>query len=172
MISSTADVASLQTAAQTLGLPVLFGVFVLKGALIGKIFPTSVFLPGYVIASGATIVDAAAVVVLVTIAHIIGQLLLYVGIRRYGESFIAKIPHLEVDRESSSYRRLDDWFERYGGTAIFATNVVPWSRGLIAVPAAMSSYPTARYSVTISIATVLYHSLYVGAAIVGLAIVT
>jgi membrane protein DedA with SNARE-associated domain len=172
MISSTAHVSSLQTAVQTLGLPILFGVFVLKGALVGKIFPTSVFLPGYVIASGVTVVDAAAVVVLVTIAHIIGQLFLYVGIRRYGESFVARVPSLEIDRESSGYRRLDDWFDRYGGAAIFATNVVPWSRGLIAVPAAMSSYPLARYSIHISVATVLYHSLYVGAAIAGLAIVT
>ncbi len=35
----------------TFDLPALFVLFILKGAIIGKPFPTSVFLPGYIAVS-------------------------------------------------------------------------------------------------------------------------
>ena len=163
-------VESLQATIQALGLPVLFGVFVLKGALVGKVFPTSVFLPGYVVASGVTLAGAVVVVVLVTIAHIIGQLAVYAGIERHGHAFLGSIPYADFDADSERYRRLDRWFERHGAVAIVGTNVVPWSRGVIAIPAALSSYPMTRYACHVSAATLVYHSLYVGAAVAGLAI--
>lgn len=170
MIGPTAGhVELLQAAIRTLGLPALFGVFVLKGALVGKVFPTSVFLPGYVVGGGLTTREAAFVVVLVTIAHVAGQLALYLGIRRYGWAVLAGLPYVEIDQESAQYRRLDGWIERYGGVAIFATNVVPVSRGVIAVPAALSSYSTCRYVLYVSTATLLYHGVYVGVAIAGVA---
>ncbi|WP_255170995.1 DedA family protein [Natrononativus amylolyticus] len=167
----TALVDVMQTALQTVGLPALFAVFVLKGALIGKIFPTSVFLPGYVIATRVSLSEAVTIVLLVTVAHILGQLVIYLGVRRYDRSFLERLPYVEVDEQSDRYRRLDQWFDRYGGAAVFATNVVPWSRGLIAIPAAVSSYSTARYTLHVSTATLLYHAVYVGAAIAGVALV-
>jgi membrane protein DedA with SNARE-associated domain len=143
MICATTCLGSLQSAVQTVGLPVLLGVFVLKGALVGKVFPTSIVLPGYVVASGATVADAVGIVLLVTLVHIVGQLFVYVGVKRWGLAFFAAVPRLELD-DSTAGTRLDAWFSRYGGPAVFATNVVPWSRGLIAIPAAMSSYSTGR----------------------------
>ncbi|AGB38604.1 DedA family protein [Natronococcus occultus] len=173
MIGTTAaSVEALQAAIRTFGLPVLFGVFVLKGALVGKVFPTSVFLPGYVVGSGLTGRGAALVVVVVTVAHVLGQLALYLGVRRYGWAVLEGLPYVELDPQSERYRRLDRWFERYGGVAIFTTNIVPVSRGVIAVPAALSSYSTARYTLHTSIATVLYHGVYVGAAVAGVALLT
>jgi membrane protein DedA with SNARE-associated domain len=170
MICATTCLGSLQSAVQTVGLPVLFGVFVLKGALVGKVFPTSIVLPGYVVASGATAADAAVIVIVVTFARIVGQLFLYAGVKRWGVSFLTAVPRLELDEHSNARTRLEDWFSRYGGAAIFATNVLPWSRGVIAIPAAMSSYSTMRYVTYTSVATVVYHSVYVGAAITGVAI--
>ncbi|WP_394740358.1 DedA family protein [Natronococcus roseus] len=173
MIGSTAtSVDVLQAAIRAFGLPVLFGVFVLKGALVGKVFPTSVFLPGYVVGGGFTGREAALVVVVVTIAHVLGQLALYLAVSRYGWSVLEELPYVELDPQSVRYRRLDRWFERHGGIAIFTTNVVPVSRGIIAVPAALSSYPAGRYAFHMSIATVLYHSVYVGAAVAGVAVLT
>lgn len=169
---SAGHVDLLQAAIRTLGLPVLFGVFVLKGALVGKVFPTSVFLPGYVVGGGLTGREAALVVVVVTVAHVSGQLALYLGISRYGWSALEDLPYVDLERESAQYRRLDGWFERYGGTAIFVTNVVPVSRGVIAVPAALSSYSTCRYTLHMSTATLLYHGGYVAVAIAGVAVIS
>ena len=151
------------------GLPVLFVVFVMKGALVGKIFPTSVFLSGYVVLTMPTYVGAITIVILVTVAHVIGQFVIYTGSKRYGEQIVSGVPYVDFDLSSDQFQRIDDWFDRYGGVAIFATNVVPWSRGLIAIPAGVNSYPRHRYLVHVSTSTLLYHAVYVAAPLLGLA---
>ncbi|GAB3039379.1 DedA family protein [Natronobiforma cellulositropha] len=150
---------------ETVGLPVLFAIFVLKGSLIGKVFPTSVFLPGYVLAIRATYWEAALVVLVVTVAHVLGQLVVYAGCRRYGRPFVESNSYLDLETE-----RFDRWFAQYGGVAIFATNVVPWTRGVIAIPAGVNSYPVGRYTTYISASTVLYHGAYVTLALAGIAV--
>lgn len=155
---------------EVLGLPLLFTIFVLKGTLIGKVFPTSVFLPGYVLATRATYWEAILIVVVVTVAHVFGQFVIYLGCRRHGRSFVASIPYVGVDAESERYQRFDDWFDRYGGVSIFVTNVIPWTRGLIAIPAGTGSYPVSRYTVHVTTSTFLYHGLYVAFALVGVAV--
>ena len=160
------------TAVETVGLPVLVFLFVLKGALVGKVVPTSVVLPGYVLATGATYRNALLVVALVTVAHLVGQLLIYGGSRRYGETLFEAVPYVNVDVESGQLQRLDQWFNRYGGVAVFATNVVPWSRGLIAIPAGMSSYPVGRYTLHTTTSTFICHGVYAVAPVVGLGLLS
>ncbi|ELY59044.1 DedA family protein [Natronolimnohabitans innermongolicus] len=152
-----------------LGLPALFVVFVMKGALVGKIFPTSVFLSGYVAITTPTYVGAITIIVLVTVAHVIGQFVVYTGSRRYGEQIVSSIPYVDLDPSSDRFQRVDDWFTRYGGVAVFGTNVIPWSRGLIAIPAGVSSYPRRRYLVHVGTSTLLYHTVYVAVPLLGLA---
>ena len=157
---------------EVLGLPLLFTIFVLKGSLIGKVFPTSVFLPGYVLATRATYWEAILIVVVVTVAHVLGQFVIYAGCRRYGRSFVSSIPYVDADPNSSRFQRFDDWFERYGGISIFVTNVIPWTRGLIAIPAGTGSYPIGRYTVHVTTSTFLYHGLYVALALLGVAVLS
>ncbi|EMA38543.1 DedA family protein [Halobiforma nitratireducens] len=152
------------------GLPALFVVFVLKGALVGKILPTSVVLSGYVAAVGPTYPTAAGIVVLVSVAHVIGQVAVYAGSRRYGTDVVSIVPYVDIDPESAQFRRVERWFHRYGGIAVFATNVVPWSRGLIAIPAGVSGYPSGRYVVHVGGSALVYHAVYVAVPLVGLAL--
>ena len=157
--------AEAAAAVATFGLPVLFAIFVLKGVLIGKILPTSIFLPGYVLAVGATYRHALFVVIVVTTGHIIGQVLLYLGIQRYGPPFLAWLPYPRGDGTDSS--KLDGWFDQHGGKAVFATNIIPWTRGLIAIPAALSSYSLSRYTFHATTSTLIYHGIYAVAPVVG-----
>ncbi|WP_440769846.1 DedA family protein [Natronorubrum sp. DTA28] len=169
MSSVTLSLEYALAAISVAGFPALFVVFVLKGALIGKIFPTSVFLSGYVVLTTPTHVGAATIVILVTVAHVIGQFAVYTGSRRYGEEIVSAVPYLNFDPSSDRFRRVGDWFDRYGDVAVFGTNVIPWSRGLIAIPAGVSSYPRRRYLVHVSASTLLYHSVYVALPLLGLA---
>jgi len=152
------------------GLPVLFVIFALKGALVGKLLPTSIVLPGYVLSVGADYYAAAIVLVLVTIAFLFGQYLLYAGTGRYGDAVFSVFPGMDVDSESASVKQLSEWFDRYGGVAIFVTSVIPWTRGFIAVPARLSEYPFPRYAFHTTTATLLSHSLYVFLPIAGLSL--
>ncbi len=64
------------------GFPALFAVFVLKGAFVGKPLPTSVILPGYVLAISANRIETAGIVLVSSAGYVIGQLLIYYLARR------------------------------------------------------------------------------------------
>ena len=152
------------------GLPVLFIIFALKGALVGKLFPTSIVLPGYILSVGANYHTATTVLFLVTVAYLFGQYLLYAGTGRYGYTVFSVFPGVDVDSDSESVERLSQWFDRYGGVAVFVTSVIPWTRGLIAVPARLSDYPFRRYAFHTTTATLVSHSLYIFLPLIGLSL--
>ena len=156
----TGIIDAVYAAAELVGLPVLFVVFVLKGALIGKIFPTTVFLPGYVIAVGARGLSALVIAIVTAIGYVVGQYVVFAGIRREGVSFTARLP-LTASPDPERMEQLDALFHRWGGLSIFLTNFVPWIRGLATIPAAMTSYNRTRYLAYTISSTVLYHLLYV-----------
>lgn len=147
--------------AQVLGLPVLCLIFVSKGLLVGKIFPTSLFLPGYVIVTGASLTWAGVIAVATGIAYVLGQLVIYWGCRTYGPSFVDRIPYTNIDTDDERYQQFELWFRRYGGPALFVSNFVPWVRGLLTIPAGTMHYPLGRYVFYTTSSTVLYHLLYV-----------
>ena len=160
------------TLAEIIGLPVLFVIFVSKGALVGKIFPTSVFLPGYVILTGASFSWAMVIAVVTGVGYVIGQYVVFAGTRRYGTTFITELPYSKVDPDSEQFERFDQWFSIYGGLSIFVTNFVPWIRGLVTIPAATSSYSQLRYLFHTSTSTILYHIVYVILGLAGLEIIS
>ena len=160
-----ATIETVSRWAQVVGLPLLFVIFVSKGMLIGKIFPTSVFLPGYVLAIRASVTMAMIIAVVTAIGYIIGQCVVYIGTQRYGRSFVSQLPYATVDPESPKFQQFDEWFLRYGGLSLFATNFVPWLRGLLTIPAAASSYPTHWYLFHTTASTTVYHILYVSIAL-------
>ncbi|NGM69895.1 membrane-associated protein [Natronolimnobius sp. AArcel1] len=170
MSTTTALLESVLAVVHLVGMPALFVIFVLKGALIGKVFPTSVFLSGYVAVIGPTYWGAVTIVVLVTVAHVLGQGAIFAGSRRYGKDVLSMLPYLPFDPASQTFQRVEQWFHQYGGVAVFVTNVIPWSRGLIAIPAGVSSYPSGRYLVHVGTSTLLYHAVYVAVPLVGLAL--
>lgn len=159
-------------AVQVAGLPALFVIFLLKGALIGKVLPTSVVLPGYVLAAGTTYAGALFLIFLLTVAHLLGQLAIVLGVRRKGDAFLATLPGTAVNPDDRSLEGIDRWFETHGDLAVFVTNLVPWLRGLIAVPAGTVSYPVGRFTCYVGLSTLLYHTVYVALAITGVAILT
>lgn len=171
MLPSLAAVVDYVAAlAATYGLPVLFVIFILKGALIGKVFSTAVFLAGYVIATGGSTETATTTVIVVTIGYMVGQLFIYGGTRQYGPPFLERIPRVNVDLESERAQRVTKWFHEYGGPAIFVTNFLPWFRGLLTIPAATSNYPIGRYTIYMGSSTLIYHAGYVVVALFGLSL--
>ena len=146
-----------------IGLPALFGFFVLKGALIGKPLPTTVFLPGYVLAISASGIELAWIALVSSGGYVAGQLVIYYGAKRGGVSYINSSPRFSVPQ-----KRLDQverWFETYGGIGIFVTNLAPYIRGLITIPAAVAYYPVGRLVFFVWSSTFLYHLAVVAAAV-------
>lgn len=161
VMDSLTDLALLTI--RLFGLPALLAIFLLKGALLGKVVPTSVCLPGYVLGTGAGYGDALVIAALVTVAYLVGQLVVYSGSRRHGG------PFLDGSVVGSS-EQLDRWFETYGGLAVVVTNLFPWTRGLIAIPAGMAAYPVWRYALYATSAALVAHVIYAVGPLVGIAV--
>jgi len=145
------------------GLPALFVVFLLKGAIVGKILPTSIFLPGYVLVISASRLELVAILAVTSVAYFAGQLLVYRYARLYGVQVANMIPGTQItDRE---IKRSTGIFERYGGPGIFVTNCVPFLGGLLFVPAGMTRYPIRKTIAYGYPSTLLYQTVLVVAAI-------
>lgn len=141
------------------GLPALFVLFVLKGAIVGKPFPTSVFLPGYIVAISASRQIIWLSIIVASLGYVCGQLLIY-GVAHYrGTEAIQSIPGVTLSDEQLT--RADRLFQRYSGTGIFVTNLVPYVGSFIMIPAGIASYPVLQATFYALISTLLNYIIIV-----------
>ena len=145
--------ATLLALVGSYGVVVLLAVFVLEGALVGKLIPTRTLFVAVVIAVGSDALAFLPVVAAAVVGATIGQCLLFVSIRRYG------VDPTEVDLIPVTEERLDGadrWFDRWGLPAVAVTNALPGVRGWLALPTATSSVSTPRFAVASLTGTAAY----------------
>lgn len=145
------------------GLPALFLVFLLKGAIVGKILPTSVFLPGYILAISAGPLKIVLVLATTSIAYFVDQLVIYRYSGRYGIQFAESIPGSYVTEERLT--KSTTMFDRYGGRGIFLTNCIPFLGGLLFVPAGITRYSLRKTFIYGYSSTLLYQTVIVFVAL-------
>jgi len=148
---------------QAIGLPALFVVFVLKGAIVGKPLPTSVMLPGYVFATGDTSWQIGLAIVVASVGYVAGQLAVYYVARQYGLEALQSNRWLSISDAQAD--RADQLFRRYSGVGVFVTNLVPYVGSFIFIPAGLSRYPVGRLTVYALVSTLLNYALIVLAVI-------
>lgn len=141
------------------GLPALFVLFVVKGAIIGKPFPTSVLLPGYILVVSASTWTIGLAIAAASAGYVVGQLLIYVLARQYGLELIQSVPFVSISE--AQLDRADRLFGQYSGAGVFITNLVPYVGTFIVIPAGMASYPIGRLTVYATVSTVLNYVLIV-----------
>ena len=139
--------------------PALFLLFVLKGAIIGKVFPTSLFLPGYLLAIRASPEQVVIGITTASFGYVIGQLLIYWISSNYGISAVNSLPAVSVSNVQVT--RAENLFQRYSGIGIFITNLVPFVGSFIMIPAGMTSYPIVQTILYALSSTVLNYVLVV-----------
>lgn len=142
-----------------IGISALFVIFVLKGAFIGKFLPTTIFLPGYILAVNASTYHTIGIITLTSIAYVIGQLLIYIELRKHGVDILRKIPHVTLP--DHRLETVNEYFTAYGGTTLFITNLIPGLRGLPLIPAAAAHYPSERIIAFLLPSTFIYHGIIV-----------
>lgn len=121
------------------GLVLLLVVFVLEGALVGKLIPTRALFVAAVLAVGSD--GVVAVVAAAVVGATLGQLVLF-GLVRY----TAAGPDALPGPDGLEGGRLDEWFDRWGLSAVAVSNTLPVARGSLTVPAALSETTPVRFS--------------------------
>lgn len=134
------------------GLFALLVAFALEGALVGKVIPTRTLFVATVLALGSDTVGIASIVLVAVAGATLGQLALFVLIRRT-EFAIESLPRAIESRPSG---RVDRWFDRWGISAIALSNTVPIARGSLTVPAAMTETDPLRFSASSFLGSSVY----------------
>ena len=125
----------------TYGLAVLLVVFVLEGALIGKVIPTRTLFVAAALAVGSDTFGLVSVAAVAVVGATLGQLLLFALVRRTDLS-IESLPGASEPVES----RFEAWLDRWGMGAVAVSNTLPVARGSLTVPAAMADGNALRFS--------------------------
>ncbi|WP_247001242.1 DedA family protein [Halosolutus gelatinilyticus] len=168
MIDSAVDVGFSFLLA--FGFPALFVLFVLKGAIVGKPLPTSVFLPGFILAVSAPRRTIVLSILVASLGYTCGQVLVYLLAARYGIEGVRSLPGVTISDDQLA--RANRLFRRYSGVGIFVTNLVPYVGSFILIPAGIASYPFGRATMYAFVSTVLNYVLIVWIVVGSVQIVT
>lgn len=143
------------------GLGVLFVVFALEGALVGKLIPTRAILFATVLVLGTSLFELVPVAMAAVLGATVGQLLLF-ALVRYADLEYESLANVGI--EERHLRRAERWFDRWGLPAVAVSNVLPVARGSLTIPAAASRQSAARFSVVSLGGTVVYVGVLVAIA--------
>lgn len=135
------------------GLFVLFVVFALEGALVGKVIPTRTLFVAAVVAIGTNAVGMVSVAGVAVAGATAGQVLLFVLVRHTGLS-----PERFLDHDADEPGRIGRWFDRWGLSAVALSNTLPVARGTLTVPAAMTDENAIRFSASSMVGSSVYAS--------------
>lgn len=136
----------------TYGLVVLFVVFVLEGALVGKLIPSRALFVAAILMLGADLGALASVAAAAVIGASVGQLGVFLLIRR--TSFTTE--QLPGSDAGDGQSRAVSWIDRWGITAVAVSNVLPVVRGTLTVPVAMGETSMTRFSSAAVLGTAVY----------------
>lgn len=142
------------------GLPVLFVLFVLEGALIGKLVPTRAILVVTVLLGSSTL-DYVAVAAVAAAGATVGQCLVFLAVRSNGTDAVGRADRYVDER---LIERSRGWVDRWGLSAVLVGNALPVVRGYPTIPVALSDTPAYTFSVVSLAGSVVYLSVLVAAA--------
>jgi membrane protein DedA with SNARE-associated domain len=158
MLAWTAETAGTLVAAY--GLPVLFVLFVLEGALIGKLVPTRAILVATVLL-GSSALDYVTVGAVAAAGATVGQCLVFLAVRSNGPGIVERADRYVDER---LIERSRGWVDRWGLSAVLVGNALPVVRGYPTIPVALSDTPAYTFPLFSLAGSVLYLSVLVAAA--------
>lgn len=144
----------------TYGLAALLAVFILEGALVGKLIPTRTLFVATVLLIGSDAFSLASVAAVAVIGATLGQLVLF-GMVRRTDITVESLPGVSVPSEAD---RLTGWLDRWGMAAVVLSNALPVTRGSLTAPAAMSDGNALRFMTSSLVGSSVYASGLVAVA--------
>lgn len=136
------------------GYPALLGVFVLEGLMLLYVAPSETLVPAAVVAFGDRPGTLAAVLSIAVVGATVGQVALFLVVRRAGREYVLDRGWLGVSE--AQLARFDAWVERWGPIAVPVTNTLPLVRGMVTVPAGLSDMRLRTFALLSAIGTLCF----------------
>lgn len=118
------------------GVPALFAILVLEGAMLLYFAPSEALVPASIQLLAASTSDYATIATLVVVAAVgatVGQYALFTLAKRTGRDWLLARTWFRVSEERLA--RFEDWFDRWGRAAVPVSNALLFTRGMLTVPA-------------------------------------
>jgi membrane protein DedA with SNARE-associated domain len=141
----------------------LLGIFVLEGAMLMYIMPSEAIVPGSVLLIGGTLAENAAIIAVAVLGATIGQYLLFVLAKRGGREYLLDKRWFRVSE--ARLDRFDRWFDRWGPLVVPVSNSLPFTRGMLTVPAGFAKMRDRDFIVLSALGTLVFETLLAAAAI-------
>lgn len=142
----------------------LFAVFVLEGAMLLYFAPSESLVPAAILSPLATRLEEYLLVIAVAVVGAtIGQFGLFLLAKRGGRGYLLgtrwfRVPETTLDR-------FDGWFDRWGPLVIPVSNTLPFTRGMLTVPAGFAAMNDAEFVALSALGTLVFQSLLAAATL-------
>lgn len=123
--------------------------------------PSELILPLAGFAASRGDLDLVGAVLWTTLGSLVGALVLYLLGAKVGEDRLrAAARRVPLVRESD-IDKVDDWFTRHGGKAVFLGRMVPGVRSLISIPAGVARMPVVRFALLTTAGSLVWNTLLI-----------
>lgn len=151
---------AVQSLLERYGLPALFVVFVVEGAMLLYFAPSESLVPAAVLLLGETTADIAAIVGVAVVGATIGQTGLFVLAKRGGRELLRERRWIAVSE--ANLDRFEGWFDRWGPLVVPVSNTLLFTRGMLTIPAGLAEMNTRTFAVLSALGTLSFELLLVG----------
>lgn len=151
--------------ASDLAFVVLFGICILEGAMMLRFMPSELVVPAALALIGSSIPDAITIVAIAVVGTTIGQVLLFSLVRRAGREYVVQKRWFPVSE--SRLERFDGWFDRWGGVAVAVSNTLLFVRGLLTIPAGLSTIDRRAFLLLSALGSLSFQSILAGLYLAG-----
>ena len=136
------------------GFVALFAVFVVEGVMLLYVAPSESLVPAAVLLLADSLADYAFVILVAVAGATLGQTLLFVLARRGGRNYLSRRSWFRVSDETVA--RFEGWFDRWGRLAIPVSNTLPFTRGMLTVPAGFAEMRLREFVVLSALGTLTF----------------
>ena len=144
---------------------VLFGVFVLEGAMLMYFVPSELIVPGTLILLGYDAVTVVGVIAIAVCGATLGQYALFKLAERGGREWLLERRWFRVSE--SSLDRFDGWFDRWGPVVVPVSNAMLFTRGMLTVPAGLAEMDDRRFVALSAVGTLVFESALAALYVLG-----
>jgi membrane protein DedA with SNARE-associated domain len=146
-------------------LGVLFVVFVLEGAMLMYFMPSELVVPGALALLGTSGGRVAAVLAVAVCGATAGQYALFRLARDAGREALLGRRWFRVSDERLA--RFEGWFDRWGPVVVPVSNALPFTRGMLTVPAGFADLDDRRFVALSALGTLVFEAVLAGLYLVA-----
>jgi membrane protein DedA with SNARE-associated domain len=166
-IAETADI--VRDLLSQYGLVILFGIFILEGAMLLYFAPSESLVPTAVLWAKETTTSSqffgelALIIGVSVVGATIGQFLLFTLAKRGGREYIIEHKYIRVSEDTLD--RFDGWFDRWGPIAVPVTNTLLFTRGMLTIPAGLAEMDDKKFVALSALGTLSFETILAGLAL-------